>query len=528
MSKKFIISEEQEKELIRRINEETYQMPVDKKMNKPYCINPEKVLIVKKFLDKTFKVHDFEKIGSNGMPIITKVFSMNASNGEPLKYMYKDKLQDLLIDRFQNMFLDKTERSLFMNQVIEDWMNGSIGIFGSLSKNRLMENTIDEIDEKANDAELNPTDAQKKAGNYRMGHVRICGMPISIENPKGSYRKYKNQDGSDGKIRIRNHYGYFTNTTGNGKDGDAVDVFIGPNIDNLDYVYVVDQNNENGDFDESKVMLGFNSIEHAKKSYLNNYSPDWKGFRTITKVSLDVFKKWLYRNRKQQKPFSDYYYIRKKTINENYGNENYNKIARIENEHTAEKLINELMKRSINSYYDKPFMYSDSNPVKSRDIIKNYLNENLDINPEYVLSEMYLSEEEYNQVCKIATVGNIDIAEEIADEINKRGIYAYTENNMVYAVIEQDFMDPYYVEDTVKKCKKLAYEISRDKDEDTNNTDMLMEEIKNEDVRHIGCFTLVSYENSCGYEVYQNDKYQGKFNGNINTATENDILDELK
>ena len=404
MSRKFIINEKQEKELIRRINEETYQMPVDKKMNKPYCINPEKVLIVKKFLDKTFTAHDFEKIGGNGMPIVTKVFSMNASNGEPLKYMYKSQLHDLLIDKFQNMFLDKIERDLFMKQVIEDWINGTIGIFGTLSKNSLMENTIEEVDLLANDANTNPTDKQKDAGNYKMGHVRILGMPISIENPKGSYRKYKDENGDEKKNLMKYHYGYFTNTTGNGKDGDAIDVFIGPNIENLDYVYVVDQNDKNGDFDESKVMLGFNSIEHAKKGYLNNYSSDWKGFRTITKVSLAVFKKWLYRDRKQQKPFSDYYYVRKNAINENFGNKEYNKLAK----------------------------------------------------------------EEYNKVCKIATVGNIEIAEEISDEINKRGVYAYTENNIVYAVIEQDFMDPYYVEDTVNKCKNLAYEISKYKDVEIN------------------------------------------------------------
>ena len=137
--RKFIISETQEKELIKRLNEETYQMPVDKKMNTPYCINPEKVLIVKKFLDKTFQPHDYEKIGSNGMPVKIKVVSMNASNGEPLKYMYKEQLHDLLIDRFQNMFLDTNERSLFLKQVIDDWLNGSIGIFGSLSQNKLMQ-----------------------------------------------------------------------------------------------------------------------------------------------------------------------------------------------------------------------------------------------------------------------------------------------------------------------------------------------------------------------------------------------------
>ena len=103
MKKKFIISEEQEKELIKRLNEEAYQMPVNKKMNKPYCINPEKVLIVKKFLDKSFSPHDYEKIGASGMPIRIKVVSMNASNGEPLKYMYKDQLHDLRSRKYHSL-----------------------------------------------------------------------------------------------------------------------------------------------------------------------------------------------------------------------------------------------------------------------------------------------------------------------------------------------------------------------------------------------------------------------------------------
>lgn len=527
MSRKFIINEEQEKELIRRINEETYQMPVDKKMNKPYCINPEKVLIVKKFLDRTFKAHDFEKIGSNGMPIITKVFSMNASNGEPLKYMYKSQLHDLLIDKFQNMFLDKEERSLFMKQVIEDWMNGAIGIFGTLTKNSLMENTIEEIDLLANDANTNPTDKQKEAGNYKMGHVRVCGMPISIENPKGSYRRYKDENGDEKKNLMKYHYGYFTNTTGNGKDGDAVDVFIGPKIDDIQYVYVVDQNNENGDFDESKVMLGFNSTEHAKNGYLSNYSPDWKGFRNITKVTLNVFKRWLYRNRKQRKPFHDYYYIQKKKIDESFGGGNeYHKIAKLESRSIANSVVNELRHKKFDAYYNEPFVYAETNPDKCKKIVSEYLYENTDLNPIYVVSEMYLNEEEYNQVCKIAEVGNIITAEEIADEINKNGIYAYTKNNIVYAVIEQDFMDPYYVEDTVRKCKELAYKMCSEKEGEPMQ--MIREEFENEDTRHIGNFTLVSYAKGSKYNVYENNKYQGKFGGNINTATENDILDELE
>lgn len=314
--KKIILTEEQSKILAQLLSEGIYQMPVDKKMNKPYCINPEKVLIVKKFLDKGFSAHDYEKIGNNGLPCKIKVFSMNASNGEPLKYMYQDQLQDLLIDRFQNMFIDKMERELFMAQVIKDWVAGKIGIFGNLSTNRLLaENmTSEEIDDRANEANTNPTDGQKEAGNYSMGHISIKGMAISIENPKGSFRKYKNEDGSEGKNEMKHHYGYFKQTSGNGKDGDAVDVFIGPNPIDFDMVYVVDQNNIDGDFDESKVMLGFKSIKAAKEGYLANYSKDWKGFKDITGVDIKTFKKWLYRKRKQRKPFAEYVMIKNKKL----------------------------------------------------------------------------------------------------------------------------------------------------------------------------------------------------------------------
>jgi hypothetical protein len=397
MSRKFIISEKQEQELIKRLNEETYQMPVDKKMNTPYCINPEKVLIVKKFLDKTFKAHDFEKIGSNGMPIIIKVVSMNAKNGEPLKYMYKDQLHDLLVDRFQNMFLDKIERDLFMKQVIEDWFNGSIGIFGTLSKNKLMENTMDEIDSKANETNIDPTEKQKEAGNYKMGHIRIKGMPISIENPKGSYRTYKKEDGTEGKVKMKNHYGYFTNTTAQGKDRDAVDVFIGPNVEEFDYVYVIDQNNNKGEFDESKVMLGFNSKEHAKNAYLSNYSSDWDGFRSITKVSIKTFKKWLYRKHKQNKPFSEYYIIQKQKLNESIS-------------------------------YD----------------------------------ENIINEEENGVTTQIVNAGFPEIADEISENINKTGVYAYSENSLVYAVIEKDDDDISYYDRTLENCKRIAYKVMMD------------------------------------------------------------------
>lgn len=165
------------------------------------------------------------------------------------------------------------------------------------------------------DVNTSPTEAQKKAGNYAMGHIVIDGMEITIENPKGSYRKGKDRNGKEWKCLMHNDYGYFTKSKG--YDGDAVDVFIGPDIDDYDKVYVVDQNNSKREFDESKVMLGFKSKKEAKAAYLSNYSKDWKGFRKITGVSLKLFKKWLYRGRKQQQPFANYVEIKRNQLNEN-------------------------------------------------------------------------------------------------------------------------------------------------------------------------------------------------------------------
>ena len=176
--------------------------------------------------------------------------------------------------------------------------------------------TIDAVDNEASKVNTNPTEPQRSAGNYRMGHISVKGMKIAIENPKGSRRYY----GKDGRYNImQNHYGYFNVTKG--KDGDAVDVFLGPYIDDFENVYCVDQNKADGEFDETKVMLGFHSKEEAKEAYLSNYDDTWDGFRDITAVSIKDFKKWLYRGRKQRQPFADYVYIQKKKLDENMNNE---------------------------------------------------------------------------------------------------------------------------------------------------------------------------------------------------------------
>ena len=164
------------------------------------------------------------------------------------------------------------------------------------------EAVITTLSKARKNVDKNPTDGQKEAGNYRKGHVNVLGFQITIENPKGSYRKGKDKDGHEWKTLMHNDYGYFVRTLG--KDGDAIDVFIGPNLKSQK-IFPIDQF-VNGEFDETKVMLGFDNKEEAKAAYLSNYEKDWKGFKYITEVDIDTFKKWLYDGYRQRKPFAKY------------------------------------------------------------------------------------------------------------------------------------------------------------------------------------------------------------------------------
>ena len=174
-----------------------------------------------------------------------------------------------------------------------------------------MSNT--EINKRTKNINHNPTEKQANAGNYRMAHITFGGFKITIENAKGSKRYWKDDKGNEKFNVLKNHYGYFSNSMGH--DGDHIDVFLGTNQDS-DNIYVVDQNKKDGTFDESKVMLGFDSQKEAKDAYMSNFSTDWKGFRAITGVSKSFFKKWLYDGKKQRKPFTDYVDVNKRKLNE--------------------------------------------------------------------------------------------------------------------------------------------------------------------------------------------------------------------
>ena len=173
---------------------------------------------------------------------------------------------------------------------------------------KYLDNLINEItikqklEKERKKVNTNPSEKQKESGNYTKGHININGFEITIENPKGSYRKGVDSNGKEWKIKMNNDYGYFLKSIG--YDGDHIDVFLGNDFDSKK-IFVVDQK-INGKFDESKVMLGFKTSNEAKKAYLSNYEKDWKGFHKITEVDEETFKSWLYDGKKQRKAFSEY------------------------------------------------------------------------------------------------------------------------------------------------------------------------------------------------------------------------------
>ena len=111
------------------------------------------------------------------------------------------------------------------------------------------------IETARQEVEQNPTEAQKEAGNYRKGHITIDGYNITIENPKGSERSGTDKDGNKWSVTMNNDYGYIRGTEG--VDGDHIDVFLSDNPESGD-VFVIDQVNPDGTFDEHKVMYGLN------------------------------------------------------------------------------------------------------------------------------------------------------------------------------------------------------------------------------------------------------------------------------
>lgn len=151
--------------------------------------------------------------------------------------------------------------------------------------------------------DTNPTEAQKEAGNYKKGHIKVDGLDITIEQPKGSIRRGTDANGKQWESEMHNTYGYIRGTES--VDGDHIDIFLSDNPAEGN-VFVVDQVNKDGSFDEHKVMYGFPDMESAKQAYLSNYEEGWQGLGSITEVKKEDFKKWIDSSKRKTKPFAEY------------------------------------------------------------------------------------------------------------------------------------------------------------------------------------------------------------------------------
>ena len=226
-----------------------------------------------------------------------------------------------------------------------------------------------EINDAERETDINPTEGQKEAGNYKKGHVKIDGYDVTIENPKGSVRSGKDANGKEWSVTMNNTYGYIRGTRG--VDGDHIDIFLSDNPESGN-VYVIDQvDQQTGMYDESKVMYGFNSIDEARDAYLSNYEEGWK-VGVISEVSKDEFKKWIESSTNKIKPFSEYAGVKKMqteddgTAKDLQTKENVVAVSEMENTTNIEKAQNQNKEKKQNTETIEPKFLSESEYVKQK------------------------------------------------------------------------------------------------------------------------------------------------------------------
>ena len=183
--------------------------------------------------------------------------------------------------------------------------NSAVQTFGQENAETSLQSEVTRAEQQTN---AEPTEGQKEAGNYKKGRVKVGPFDVVIEQPRGSVRSGVDANGKAWETTMQHTYGYFGGTKG--VDGDAIDVFLAHDLDEWDgtTVFVVDQYNPDGSFDEHKVMLGFNSQEEAEAAYFANYEADWaKTHRTeVTAVPLADFTEWVKSSKRKTKAFAEY------------------------------------------------------------------------------------------------------------------------------------------------------------------------------------------------------------------------------
>ena len=249
-------------------------------------------------------------ISTYGQPTKAQITEALAARGlfPEDNYSFGNELVSVTDVEGDNVLLGEDGTVYFIDPIIR-FKKPLNDILSALGGAEQKEPTIGEQIQAAEaDVNTNPTDGQKEAGNYKKGHVKVGSFDITIEQPKGSVRSGVDAHGKQWKTTMQNTYGYIRGTEG--VDGDHIDVFLSDDIDGWDgsKVFVVDQYNEDGSFDEHKVMLGFNKTAEAYGAYLSNYDANWEDTHKIVicSVGKEDFEKWVDSSHRKTKPFAEY------------------------------------------------------------------------------------------------------------------------------------------------------------------------------------------------------------------------------
>lgn len=265
--------------------------------------------------DKAMKSLVEDELSSRGI----KVFNSfdNVQKGDVVVVENEDESGQITIDKVQGNSASFTTED---GETFEDVPLDTIEEHFKVMFRNSLQSSIEAAEAET---DTNPTDGQKEAGNYKKGHVKVAGFNISIEQPRGSVRSGTDANGKKWSVTMNNTYGYMTDNVG--VDGDHLDVFLSNNIDSWDQqnVYVVDQYNLDGTFDEHKVMLGFNDRDEATDAYFSNYDSSWRTSKRkiiTSTVPMDIFKKWIESSNRKTKPIAEYSLVKEhlqKWIDEN-------------------------------------------------------------------------------------------------------------------------------------------------------------------------------------------------------------------
>jgi N12 class adenine-specific DNA methylase len=251
--------------------------------------------------DKAMKSLVEDELSSRGI----KVFNSfdNVQKGDVVVVENEDESGQITIDKVQGNSASFTTED---GETFEDVPLDTIEEHFKVMFRNSLQSSIEAAEAET---DTNPTDGQKEAGNYKKGHVKVAGFNISIEQPRGSVRSGTDANGKKWSVTMNNTYGYMTDNVG--ADGDHLDVFLSNDIDSWDQqnVYVVDQYNLDGTFDEHKVMLGFNDRDEATDAYFSNYDSSWRTSKRkiiTSTVPMDIFKKWIESSNRKTKPIAEY------------------------------------------------------------------------------------------------------------------------------------------------------------------------------------------------------------------------------